>query len=179
MPTYTHITAPVNPAASARGGYKDILYFCPVADFASIAVPSGSGVGSSLTIGTAHTFTSTAGFFTYDSKQKVVTVKGATIGDPGARLIEWTFETIILGDGASTQEQLQALLNAKVIALVKDAKCTANEYVQFGDSCVQPEFSVEFDGKTTAEGLKEYKVTGKIVASKYFYTGAVTLSTAP
>jgi hypothetical protein len=37
MPTYTHITAPTNPAASARGGYKDILYFCPVADFATIA----------------------------------------------------------------------------------------------------------------------------------------------
>jgi hypothetical protein len=179
MATYTHITSPANPAATARGGYKDVLYFAPIADFATIAAPSGTGVGSSITIGTAHTFTTTNGFFTYDSKQKVVTVKGATVGDPGARLIEWTFETVIIGDSASTQEQLQSLLNAKVIALVKDANCGANQYVQFGDACVQPEFSVEFDGKTTTEGLKEYKVIGKIVASKYFYTGAVSLSTAP
>lgn len=177
MPTYTHLTTNTNPLA-IRGGYKDIFYFAPIADFATIGTPSGAGIGSTLTISTAHTFTSTAGFFTYETKQKVVTLKGTSVGDVGAKLMEWTFEITMLGDTASTQEQLQALLNAKVIALLKDAKCTAAEYVQLGDSCVQPEFSVEFDGKTTAEGLKEYKVTGKIVGSKYLYTGAVTLSTA-
>lgn len=178
MPTYAHITAPAD-VNTVRGGFKDNFYFCPIADFATIAVPSGAGIGSTLTISTAHTFTTTDGFFDYETKQKTVTIKSTSIGDPGAKLMEHSFEFTMLGHSASTQEQLQALLNAKVIALLKDAKCSATEYVQLGDNCVQPEFSVEHDGKTTAEGLKEYKVSGKIVGSKYFYTGAVTLSTAP
>jgi hypothetical protein len=180
MANYSHLTTNSNPLA-IKGGYKDKFYFCAVADFTTFGAPTSAGaaLGDTLDITTAHTFTGTKGFYTYETKQQTVTVKSAAIGDPGAKLLKHTAEFTMLGDTSSTQEQLQRLLNAKVICLVKDANClVATAYIQLGDECTQPIFTVEFDGKTTAEGMKEYKVTAEVVAAKYFYTAAVTLATA-
>lgn len=179
MPTYKNITTPAT-TRDFRGGYKDVFYFAPIADFDTIAAPIAApvAIGDKVKIPTAHTFTGTNGFFQYDSKQKVVTITSETVGDAGSRLLKHTAKFVILGDSASTQEQLMALLNAKVIAMVKDSKCTAGEYVQLGDDCIQPDFDVKFNGATTAEGSKEYEVTATVVDAKYFYSAALTMSTA-
>jgi hypothetical protein len=121
----------------------------------------------------------TNGFFKWELKQKTPTIKGAPVGDPGAKLIEYSAEVTILGDEAATQAQMERLQNTKGIVLLKDANCLADDvYAQLGDACDTPEFGIEFDGKTTAEGLKEYKITIKVVSAKYRYEGAVTESTA-
>jgi len=169
-----------NPKA-IRGGYKDYLWFCPLSDFATIAKPLtvALALGDAVSIATDHTFTGTNGFFKWELKQKSPTIKGTSVGDPGAKLMEYTGEVTILGDESTTQEQLERLLNSKGICLLKDANCLSDDaYAQLGDECDTPEFTVEYDGKTTAEGLKEYKVSIKVVASKYKYTGAVVESTA-
>lgn len=180
MANFAHIVTNTNTKA-IRGGYKDYLYFCPLADFNVIATPLAVPLtlGDEVTINGDHTFTTTNGWFKFELKQKSPTIKGTPVGDPGAKLMEYTGECIILGDETTTQAQLERLLNTKGICLLKDANCTSNDvYAQLGDECDTPEFTVEFDGKTTAEGLKEYKVMFKVVAAKYSYSGAVTLSTA-
>jgi len=177
---FAAITTNTNPKA-IRGGYKDYLWFCPLDDFDTIATPLAVplALGDEVTINGDHTFTGTDGWFKWELKQKSPTIKGTPVGDPGAKLMEYTFECTILGDEATTQAQMERLLNSKGIVLLKDANCQADDvYAQLGDECDTPEFTVEFDGKTTAEGLKEYKVMGKVVAAKYRYEGAVTLSTA-
>ena len=180
MANFAHIVTNTNTKA-IRGGYKDYLWFCPLADFDVIATPLAVPLvlGDEVTINGDHTFLLTNGFFKWELKQKSPTIKGTSVGDPGAKLVEYTGEVTILGDEAVTQAQLERVLNSKGICLLKDSNCTSDDvYVQLGDECDTPEFTVEFDGKTTAEGLKEYKLSIKVVAAKYLYDGIVTESTA-
>ena len=180
MANFAHIATNTNPKA-IRGGYKDYLWFCPLVDFNVIAKPLSVplALGDEVTINGDHTFLTTNGFFKYELKQKSPTIKGTSVGDPGAKLMEYTGTVVLLGDESTTQAQLERMLNTKGICLLKDANCLEDDvYAQLGDECDTPEFSVEFDGKTTAEGLKEYTVNFKVVAAKYVYGGIVTESTA-
>lgn len=178
MPNYGHISKNSNPEAYT-GGYKNVFFFAPAEDFITMAAPVVGGtpaLGDTLKITDAHTFGVGKGFFRYAAKTHSATLKGASVGEDGAGEMEWTGEFVILGDGASTQEQLQRLLNADVVALLKDADCINNDsYIQLGNACVFPTFKVEFDGKTTKEGMKEYKVT-VTCKKKYFYEATVTLA---
>ena len=159
----------------ATGGYKNVFYFCPRADFLVLSpvIDPAVAIGDEVTIAAVHTFTAPKGFISYACKTHSVTLKGETVGDDGAKELSWTSTFVLLGDAASTQEQLQKLLNDDVICMLKDAECGANQYVQLGNDCVSPEFSVAFDGKTTKEGKKEYTVT-VVCKKKYFYNYAVT-----
>lgn len=179
MPTYAHITKPANPK-DYKGGYEDVFRFCPKADFATIAAPTASpaAIGDKVKIPTSHTWTGTNGVFEYAVKNGSITHTSETIGEAGARLLRHTFRFVLLGDAATTYEQLQAQLNSNNLVFLKDSKCAANEFVQFGDECTQPEFSIAFNANTNLEGSKEYEVTGTIVESKYYYTGSLTASTA-
>jgi len=175
---YSTITKSTSPRAYT-GGYKNVFLFCPRADFLAISKPSATpaAIGDTLLITGAHTFTDPKGFFSWDCKTHSVTLKGSTVGEEGAQEIEWSSEFTVLGDSATTQEQVQRLLNDDAICLLKDSACLeSGGYVQLGDECISPIFKVEFDGKTTKEGMKEYKVTVTSKA-KYFYEHAVTLST--
>ena len=90
--------------------------------------------------------------------------------------MEWSGSFVVLGDSASTDEQLRRLLNDDVVCLIKEADCINNDsYIQLGDECVSPSFTVAFDGKTTKEGKKEYAVT-VVCKKKFFYTGVVTFA---
>ena len=175
---YDHIAKPSGVDA-ATGGYKNVFFFAPKVDFLVLAaaITPIVNLGDDVTIAAVHTFTAPKGFFEFACKTHSVTLKGATVGDEGAQEMEWTGEFVIIGDSASTQSQLQELLNDDVICLIKDAECQANQYVQLGNDCVSPTFKVEFDGKTTKEGKKEYKVT-VTCKKKYHYNYAVTKSAA-
>jgi len=176
MANYGHITRNTNPSAYA-GGYKNVFLFAPRTDFTAIQEPvvgETPDLGETLSIATAHTFPVGKGFFEWACKHHTVTLKGSSVGDDGAREIEWSCEFVVLGDSASTQEQMQRTLNDDIICLIKEADCLSDDsYVQLGDECVSPSFTVEFDGKTTKEGKKEYKVT-ITCKKKFFYSGAVT-----
>jgi hypothetical protein len=174
---YGTITKDTNPKAYA-GGYKNVFLFCPRSEFLSIKKPSAAGlvIGDTLEITTAHTFTSPKGFHSWDCKTHSVTLKGSSVGDDGAKELEFSAEFIVLGDSASTQEQLSRTLNDDIIALIKEADClSTDDYVQLGDECISPTFTVEFDGKTTKEGKKEYKVT-VVTKAKFFYSATVTMA---
>lgn len=161
------------------GGYKNVFLFAPRRDFLSISRPPDNPpmLGDGVSITGAHAFDDPKGFLSYDAKQHSVTLKSATVGEDGAQELEHTAEFSILGDSATTQEQLQRILNDDIICLLKEASCLENDsYVQLGDECVSPVFKVEFDGKTTKEGLKEYKIS-VVTKAKYFYSGAVVMST--
>jgi hypothetical protein len=162
----------------ATGGYKNVALFCPKADFLALQAPdpAATALGDQVTIDTAHTFTSPKGFISHATKTHTVTGKAGTVGEDGASELEWTYVFVILGDNASTQEQMQNQLNDELIYLFKDADCLENQYVQLGNDCVSPTVSVEFDGKTTKEGKKEYTVTVKC-KKRYFYTATVTEAT--
>lgn len=173
---YGNIVKNSNPQANG-GGYKNVFYFASLASFLLLQKPTAAGttLGDTLAIDSAHTFTAPAGFNAWACKTHSVTGKGATVGDPGASEIEWTYDFVVIGDGASTQEQLQRTLNDDIICLLKDTDCTGDSYVQLGDDCVLPTFAVAFDAKTTKDGKKEYTVT-VTCKRKYFYNAAVTLA---
>lgn len=174
MANYAHITRNTDPDF-ASGGYKNVFYFAPRADFLVLqgVITPAVALGDALTISAAHTFTAPKGFLSYACKTHSVTLKGTTVGEDSAQEMEWTGEFVILGDSASTQEQIQRLLNDDTISILKDAQCGANQFVQLGNDCVPPTFKVEFDGKTTKEGKKEYKIT-VTCKKKYFYNYTVT-----
>ncbi|RYZ56726.1 MAG: hypothetical protein EOO14_11920 [Chitinophagaceae bacterium] len=177
MASYAHITKPASPQLY-KGGYEDVFRFCPKADFTAIAAPSVSPsvIGDKVKITTAHTWPTDKGVFEYAVKNGSLVVTSEPTGDPGARLMKHTFKFIVLGDSASTFEQLQNTLNSNLICFLKDSKCVGAEYLQFGDTCTQPEFSVGFNSNTNLEGSKEYEVTGTITESKYYYSGALTVN---
>jgi hypothetical protein len=176
MPNYAHIVKNTTPDF-ASGGYKNVFYFAPKTDFLALSgvVDPEVALGDALTIAAVHTFTAPKGFFSYACKTHSVTLKSTTVGDDGAEELEHNAEFIVIGDNASTQEQLQRILNDDVIAILKDAACGVNQYIQLGNDCVSPTFKVEFDGKTTKEGKKEYKVT-VTCKKKYFYNYTVTMA---
>lgn len=161
---------------NTSGGYKNVVLWAPRDTFTLIKVPTTtpSALGDTLKITAAHTFPTDEGFISWLCKQNSVNLNGATVGEDGANEMEWKTKFVLLGDGASTQEQITAMLNADNIFLLKDSNCLAGgPYVQLGDECNCPVASVSFDSKTTKEGLKEYTVelTGK---KKFFYSGTVT-----
>jgi hypothetical protein len=159
------------------GGYKNVVLWAPRSSFLSVKQPDSTNTapGKSLEIVQDHTFGVDDGFISWLCKKDSVTIKGTSEGEPGAKSMVWTSEFVLLGDSSSTQEQLEDMLNDDVILLLKDGNClAATDYVQLGDDCNNPEFTIEFDGKTTAAGLKEYKVTMKSKKGKYFYKGTVT-----
>ena len=160
-----------------EGGYKNVLWFAPRETFLSIKTPSANpaALGDKKKITTAHTFGTDDGFISLLCKTHSVTSKGTTVGEDGAQSMEYSFEGIVLGDSAVLQEELEEQLNANNIWLLKDQDClNATEFVQFGDECVSPTVKLEFDGKTTKEGMKEYKITGTVKGKKFWYSGTVT-----
>ncbi len=165
----------------ADGGYKPLIYFAPVETFLSIKNPTASPtlLGDLKKITTAHTFTSPAGWISMLCKVHSVTSKCTTVGEDGATRLQWTFEATFLGDKPELLEQLEGMqLFNDAIFIIKDQDCiNATDFVQFGDECSQPILKVDFDGKTTKEGLKEYKITGTITGKKFFYSGTLTEKT--
>ena len=177
--SYKTITKSTNPRTDT-GGYKNVVLFAPRSIFLSLSVPPDPGplLGDGVTITGAHTFTDPDGFVSWDCKTHTVTGKPATTGDEGAQEIEYTYEFTVIGDSASTQEQMQRILNDDIIWLLKGANCLADDsYIQLGNECISPINKVDGDFKTTKEGLKEWKVT-IVTKARYFYTGLITMSTA-
>lgn len=180
MASYANIIKPTNPL-TAKGGYKNKFFFAPTGDFLAIQKPvlttPTALLGEAKTIATAHTFTSPKGFFSWELKTNSVTATSATVGDDGEKLPEYSYEFTVLGDNATTQEQMETLLNSgDIICLFKDSNCLENDsYIQLGDECNSPYFDVAFDGRTPKEGMKQWKVTAKCNV-RYFYTGTVTLA---
>lgn len=175
---YKTITKNLNPRANT-GGYKNVILMCPRADFLSISQPPNPGplLGDAVTISDAHTFTDPKGFISWDCKTHSVTGKATTTGDEGAQELEYAYPFTIIGDSATTQEQMQRVLNDDIIWLLKEANCLVDDsYIQLGDECFSPIAKVDADYKTTKEGQKEWTV---IVTTKarYFYTAAITMST--
>jgi len=160
-----------------EGGYKNVVFFAPKDDFLAVAKPTINltSLGGPVTITTTHTFPADKGFISFLSKKHAVTTKATSTGEDGSKSLLHTFEFILLGDSSTTLDQMRQMLNDDLIFLVKDQDClNATDYVQFGDECLMPDITIEFDGKTTKEGLKEYKVTGSVKDKKFFYQGTIT-----
>lgn len=165
---------------NVEGGYKNVVLFAPVDTFATFAAPTASptAAGDKVTLVGNHTFTGAVGangFISWLCKKHSVTTTAETVGDAGSQSLLHKASFTLLGDRASTLEQLQDLLNDDVVLLLKDQDCeNSTEYVQLGSSCLAGDIKVSFDGKTTNEGLKEYNVEVSVKAKKYFYSGTIT-----
>lgn len=161
----------------AEGGYKNAIWFATLTDFLSLKAPVApfTNLGDKFKIVTAHTFGANDGFIQWRCKKHAVTSTVETTGEDGSKSLTYKFRFTILGDNASTQEQMQEMLNDDLIVLLKDQDCiNTNEYVQFGDSCTTPDYTVSADFKTTKEGLKEWTVEGTVKGKRFFYSAAVT-----
>lgn len=160
------------------GGYKNSVMFCS-ADVVTLASPAARGLaGAELSITDDHTFAVDGdGFFQYLTKLHSVTGTTESTGDEGAQSLVHTYSFTILGDDASTLDQMRDILNDNLIWLFKDANCLAGApLVQLGDECLQATATINFDGKTTKDGLKEYSLKLVVKDKKFFYAGTVTLA---
>jgi len=159
-----------------QGGYRNVVLFAPRDTFLTFGTPVSPAValGDEVSIATAHTFGANDGFISWLNKKHSVTTTSETTGDAGAQSLVHHAKFTLLGDSASTLEQLRNLLNDDCIFLLKDQDCINGQYVQLGDECLCPNVKVSFDGKTTAEGLKEYTIEIDVKDKKYFYNAAVT-----
>lgn len=176
--TYKNITKSTNLRADT-GGYKNVVFMCPRADFLAIAQPPAvpTALGDGVTITGAHTFTDPKGFLSWDCKTHSVTGTATTVGDDGSGEIEYTYKFVLIGDSATTQEQMNTLLNDNILWLLKEANCLVDDsYVQLGDECNPANAKVDADFKTTKDGKKEWTVT-VVSKARYFYNATVTLST--
>jgi len=163
-----------------QGGYKNVVLFAPVDTFQSMAHPTGSpsGAGDKVTITGDHVFADPGvdGWISWATKKHSVEGTWESTGEDGAKSITYKYKFTLLGDDASTLEQVRDMLNDDCIFLVKDQDCqNATEYVQLGDDCLAPTASVSGGSKTTAEGLKEYIVEVAVRDKKFFYSGDVDL----
>lgn len=160
-----------------QGGYKNVVLFAPASDFATVARPvigATPAAGDSVRVTGNHTFSTGAGFYNWACTKHSVTTTAETTGDNVKSLVHKA-KFSLLGDSASTLEQVQALLNDEVIFLVKDQDClTATDYIQLGDDCVTPDITVSFDGQTSKEGEKQYTIELSVKSKKFFYSGTVT-----
>jgi hypothetical protein len=174
MANFGHITKPSNPEA-VRGGYKNELLVVDKSDVTTWAKPTNApaAIGDLYTIATAHTFPVNKGYFSWALKLKSATVKGATVGEDGAKQVQYTAEGMILGDSASTQEQMHRALNSDLVFFLKDSNCLVNDsYLQFGDECDSPVVDVEFDSQNS-DGTKNWKITLKITSKRFFYNATL------
>ena len=107
---FSHITKDSNPKAY-KGGYKDVVYFCPLADFDTIAAPLTVplALGDTVRVNGDHTFTSTNGFFNLECKDDSVKITSTPVGDAGARMSRYKAEFIILGDSPEKQEMMERM----------------------------------------------------------------------
>lgn len=164
-------------AKNRDGGYKPKIFFAPTDTFLAIQKPTDTpaALGDTKKITTAHTFNAPAGFISLLAKQHSVKTKSTSIGDDGVKQMEHEFEVIVTGESPEHLEQFESMLNDNLMILLKDQDCVnATDHVQFGDDCLTPTLSLEFDSADTNTGVKYYKLTGKIRGHKYFYSGTVT-----
>ena len=160
-----------------EGGYKNVIYWAPVSTFTSIKGPTVTPtvLGDTLKITSAHTFPVDEGFISWLCKLHSVTGTAQTTGDEGAQSLHHTYKFTLIGDDASTLEQLKGMLNDNCIFLIKDSNCLGTAaYVQLGDECLSPTCKIQFDGKTTKEGLKEYMVEIDVKEKKFYYSSTIT-----
>jgi len=157
------------------GGYKAELRFAPVEDFDMINYPATpTYIGDSKLVTTADTFITGKGYNVLPAKMHSVTSKTTSAGDDGAQSLNHEFEAVVLGDSATHMDTFEKMLNDNCVFLIKDQDCINGQFVRFGDDCLTPVIKVTFDGKTTKEGKKEYKIVGTIKGHKVFYTATVT-----
>lgn len=175
---YKAITRSLNPKAYT-GGYKNVVFMAALSDILALSKPADPAplIGDNSKITDAHTFTDPKGWIAWDSKTHGVTGTMTTVGDPGALEAQYSYKVTLLGDDEFMQDMRARVLNDHIIWLLKEANCLEDDkYVQLGDECVAPEYTAEGDFKTTKEGMKEWTLT-IITKARYFYTGAVTMST--
>jgi hypothetical protein len=175
---------PVNYANTAQadqsgliGGYKSSLFFAKVADILTWGRPLAAALGDAAKIVTAHVFVAAKCAFLMEAKLHSSTIKGTSVGDEGAQDMEWTAEVKILGDNPILQDQLLRMQNDQIVIWLKDADCLTNDsYIQMGDDCVPVTVKIDFDGKTTKDGKKEYTLT---LTSKKKFHYLATLDVTP
>lgn len=175
MGNYANVKA--NNQLGKVGGYKPQLYFAPIGDITTWGRPTNApaATGDTKKITTAHVFAALAGAIVFDAKMHSVTHKSTPVGDEGAQDLEHSLEVKVLGDDAGLFEQVDRLQNDQVVVWAKDADCLNNDsYVQIGDDCMPVICKVEFDGKTTKDGKKEYTLTFTS-KKKFFYLAALTI----
>lgn len=161
------------------GGYKARLLFAPIDTFLVNALPvvgATPALGDTKKISADHTFGANDGFIELTGQINSATSKYTTVGNPGAYVVEHTFEIAIAGNSPELYEMLESLVNDECVYMLKDANCLSNPALeQFGDECLTATIKVDFDAKTTADGVKEHKITGSIRGHKYWYSGVLTL----
>jgi hypothetical protein len=160
-------------------GYKPILYFSEVGDIVTWSSPIAIPVllGDKVVIPTPHTWGVGKAVWKWELAVGSVQAKGTTQGPEGAKLMVHEFTMRVIGDSASTLEQVINMLNDHKVVWFKDADCkNANDFIQLGDDCNHVSVTADFDSKTnsteTVGGYKEYSIVIKSL-SKYFYTAAL------
>jgi hypothetical protein len=153
---FTNLETPSN----VTSGIADYILLAPVYDFDEIMCPEAPFVaaGDSIKIKTAHSFKVDRAFAKLICSPNLNSLTGASIGDLGFKKQDQTIECTIPGSYAEVHEAIENYMNQPLIALVKDAECSADLWYQLGCDCVYAWMDATFTTGTTADGKKGYVV---------------------
>lgn len=159
--SYAHLKTPKNTGS----GVGDFILLAPVAWLTDIKCPEApfSAPGDEVTIKTPHVFDTGKGFVRYALAPEKNQLNAKTIGDKGFQKFDQEYDIFVPGSYAELHEAMKNWLNTPLIALGKDADCSADMWYQLGCDCVYAYMSVDFSTGTTKDGQKGYN--GKITYS--------------
>lgn len=153
-----------------KPGIAEFALLAPVGWFAADGIKSPvapfASPGDSITIKTPHEFLEDKAFLKYDLAPQKNQLDGKTIGDLGFNSLSFEATIFLPGSSPAQHENIQNILNVKLIALVKDSNCGSNMYYQLGCDCTFAYLTVDFSTGTTNNGVKGFN--GKLI-----YDGAI------
>lgn len=157
---YAHLKQPKNTGS----GVADYLLVAPVDWFApdgiKCPVAPFTNPGDEITVKTAHVFDAGKGFLRIALAPEKNQYNAKTIGDKGFQKFDHEYDVFIPGSYAEVHEFAKNIINTPLIALGKDAECSADMWYQLGCDCVFAYMTLDFSTGTTKDGVKGYQ--GKI-----------------
>lgn len=154
---YTNLSKPKN----TKSGIAEWVWLAFIDDFATINKPPATGTKEDrYTIATAHVFKDVANKF---MKFRLLPGKNGlsmkTSGDAGAQRAATSVNIFIPGSYIEAHSTVSDMINQALMAIVKDAECSANQYYQIGGDCAGAYLTVDFTTGTTVDGVKGYTGT--------------------
>lgn len=153
---YANLVNPVNTGS----GVAEFLLLAPVTAFTDdgIKCPAApfTNPGDEVTVKQAHVFKAGEGFIKVQLAPEKNKLDAATIGDRGFSKLDITLDVFIPGSYAIVHEAVKNWVNKPLIAMIKDAECTANMFYQLGCDCASAWLTVDFSTGTSKDGVKGY-----------------------
>lgn len=159
---------------NTEGGLAEYALIAPKSWFTATGLkypqgPFGITPGDSLTIKEAHEFLEGKAFIYFALAPDKNELNTTTTGEKGFYKPNSEIKLVMPGSTPAQHEQLRALLNTPLVAIIKDGTCGANMYYQLGSDCAAAYMKSDFKSGTTDSGIKGFECSITYANGPLFY----------